>query len=424
MTSHLESLPVELFDCIAHHLTSAAHQSLRLSSRRLHQLIHKTFVQQAFAEQSTTLGSWSLDRLVHISRRHHLSDAVKVLHIRLLNQDEYANLNAIKRVGRFPPPKRFPRVPGVRDKHVNDEATTLSYVMQHERPTRLYDGLLEALRGLPRLKTICFSAKTSAPSVWGPNAAADHLFRTRCFEALVYAITRSNIKLEGFSMARRKRHNTCHKQADLSFLTFQLDPHSIESLRHCFSNLQSLKLSAISGYGTPRSDGWFKGICAFIMAAPRLKKLSLSLDRHDKLSPFSSKVVSSLATICRLIELETFELVGCTANGKDVVDLIRAHSSSLHHVILSDICLVTSTWPFVWDALRVCQGLKSLRLIEMKDSSPPESFPRRFQNRLQLTWDVRKNRNLSDWLLGLVASDKLPVDLIEDGSTAYNSTHG
>lgn len=423
MTSHLESLPVELFDCVAHHLRLPAHQSLRLSSRRLHQLIHATFVHQAFSEQSTTLGPSSLDRLVHVSRHHHLRDAVKVLHITLLNQDEYANLNAIKRVGRFPPPKRFPRVLGIKDKHVNDEATTLSYVMKNERPARLYDGLLKALRGLPRLRSIFFSAKTSAPSVWGPNAAADHLFRTRCFEALIYAITHSNIKLEEFGMARRKRHNTSYKQADLSFLAFQLDAHSFEALRRCFFDLQSLKLSAISGYGTPRSDAWFKGICAFIMAAPRLRKLSLSLDRHDHLSPFSSKVVSSLASICRLPELETFELVNCTCHGKDVADLIRAHSSSLRHVAFSDICLVVSTAHFTWNALKDCRALKTLRLVAIKDSSAPQSLAR-FQDRPQMTWDGRKHMNLSDWLRGLIDSGKLPADFPVNGSTTYDGIHG
>lgn len=401
MTSPMESLPVELFDMIAAHLSLSEHQTLRLTSRRLHHLVHTKFVWLAFSEQSTTLGPSSLDRLIKVSSHQGFREAVKILHIRLLNQEEYEILNTIKRVGRFPPPKRFPRTSGIKDKHIFDEATTFDYVMKNEHPTRLYDGLTRVLKNLPRLKSVSFSAKTSAPSVWELGAEADHVFRSRCFEAVTHAITHSRVKLDEFSMARRKRRRIFYKQADVSFVAFHLGPQ-LQALQLCFSNLQSLTLSIITGYGAPRPDGWTNRICGFIAAAPKLKNLTLSLDRIDRLSQYSCATVTCLAASCRLSYLEKFELVNCAAHGKDLIELIRAHSSSLRHIVVSNIRLVTSKWCLTLDAVKTCPQLKYLQLVALEDRWTRITTGRQYQDRVQLAWDVRKdNQNISDWLLAI-----------------------
>ncbi|XP_014554265.1 hypothetical protein COCVIDRAFT_28658 [Bipolaris victoriae FI3] len=402
MKSLLESLPVELFDMIAADFSLPEYQSLRLASQQLYQLVHAKFVRLAFSEQVTTLSPSSLDRLNKVSSHQGLRDAVKTLHIRLLNEDEYANLNAISRVGRFPPPKRFPRVLGVRDNNVNDEAATYAYVLHHEHPSRLYDGLLKVLKGLPRLKTIQLSMKPSASYIWERSETPHSLFRSRCFEAVIYAITHSKTKLEEFSMARRKSRKILYKPVDLSFLAFQLGPLSLQALQHCFSNLQSLTLSIMTGYEALRPDGWASGICGFIAAAPNLKKLTLSLDRVSAKWPsasFGGIVVKYLATSCRLPCLETLEVINCAPHGKDLADLIRTYSSSLQCIVLSHIQLSTDKWCPIGGALKVCQKLRYFRLIAFEDRWVSLSIKARMIGRPDFAWNVDKDhQNVSDWL--------------------------
>ncbi|USP78524.1 hypothetical protein yc1106_05798 [Curvularia clavata] len=279
MLSPVESLPVELFDIISDEFSIPDCQSLRLTSRQLHRLIHAKFVRLAFCERRTTLSLSSLNRLINVSSHRDFRDAVKCLHIRLLNHHEYANLNAISRAGRFPPPKRFPRVSGIKDRHISDEAATYAYVIQNERPARLYTGLLKAMESLPQLKIIRFSMKQSASSISEHDETLYDSFRNRCFEAVVFAMSHSKIKLEEFSMGRKKGRKIMYKQLDLSFLVFQLAPASLQALQYCFSNLQSLTLSIMISYNIPHPNSWAKSICDFINTAPRLTKLTLSLDR-------------------------------------------------------------------------------------------------------------------------------------------------
>ncbi|EMD60641.1 hypothetical protein GGP41_000946 [Bipolaris sorokiniana] len=409
MKSPLESLPVELFDMIAADFSLPEYRSLRLVSQQLYQFVHEKFARLAFSEQVTTLSPSSLDRLSKVSSHQGLRDAVKTLHIRLLNDEEYANLNAISRVGRFPPPKRFPRVLGVRDNNVNDEAATYAYVLHNERPSRLYDGLLKVLKGLPQLKTIKLSMKPSASYIWECNETPHSLFRSKCFEVVIYAITHSKIKLEEFSMARRKSRNILYKPVDLSFLAFQLAPPSLQALQHCFSNLQSLTLSIMTGYDVPRPDGWTRSICGFIAAAPNLKKLTLSLDRVSAKWPSSSFggiVVKSLATSCRLPCLETLEVLNCEPHVKDLADLIRTYSSSLQCIVLSHIQLSTDKWCPIEDALKVCHELVYFRLIACEDRWIRLSIKARINGYPDFTWDLYEDhQSASDWLRGVTGLD-------------------
>jgi hypothetical protein len=426
MKSPVESLPVELFDMIAADFTLSEYQSLRLASPRLHQLVHAKFVRLAFSEQSTTLSSSSLDRLIKVSNHRALRDAVRILHIRLLNQHEYANLSAISRVGRFPPPKRFPRVSGVRDSNVSDEAATYAYVLQNERPVRLYDGLLKALKGLSQMKMIYFSMKPSASSVREPNETPHQLFRNRCFEAVIHAVTRSKIKLQEFSMARRKGRKILYKQVDLSFLAFQLDPSSLQAVRQCFSNLQSLTLSIMTGHDKPRPDTWANGICRFIAAATKLKKLTLSLDRvnaKQSSSQFGCILVKSLTTLCRLLDLETLEIMNCALDGKELIDFIRVHSFSLRCVFLSHVQLLTNRWCSIGEALVACQRLECFRLVGFEDPRTSVSVESRIQSQPQIVWDARKNhQSLSDWFHGQFGMDGSEEGSINSPAT-NNSLH-
>lgn len=423
MLSPVESLPVELFDMISAEFSIPECQSVRLTSRQLHRLVHQSFVRLAFSEQSTTLSPSSLDRLTNVSSHRGFRDAVRCLHIRLLNHHEYANLNAISRVGRFPPPKRFPRISGVRDKNISDEATTYAYVMQNERPARLYDGLLKAIKGLRQLRTIRFSMKPPASSRLESEETSHHLFRTRCFEAVVYCITHSNIKLEEFSMGRRKGRKILYKQSDSSPLAFQLTPASLQALRRCFSNLQSLSLCILTDYNAPRPASWVKDIRDFIAAAPKLKKLTLSLDGvgvdpRSRSSQYSCAIVKSLATSCRLPDLETLEIIDCSPHGKDLIDLIQAHSSSLQCIVFSHVRLLTSKWRSTGDALKTCQRLRYFRLVACEDPWTNLPVISRIQDQPQMTWDVRKNsHSVFDWLHRLIA-----VDGLEDGAVNVSAT--
>lgn len=410
MLSPIESLPVELFDTISAELSTQDCQSLRLTSRQLHRLIHADFVRRAFSEQSTTLSPSSLERLVNVSSHRGFRDAVKCLHIRVLSHQEYENLIAISRVGRFPPPKRFHRVSHVRDKHINDEVATYAYVTNNERPTQLYNGLLRALEGLSSLKAIRFSTKQHRPFTFGLDESPHALFRNRCFEAIVFAIGHSKIKLDEFSMGRKKGRKMMYKPLDVSYSAFQLAPASLQTLRYCFSNLQSLRLSIEIGCSTPHPDNWAKNISDFIGSAPRLRSLAFSLNRvlnkHNQISHYSCIMVKSLAISCRLPNLETLEMMNCTLHGKDLSDLVRAHSSSLQCIVFSSIRLLTERWCSMAGTLKACQRLKYFRLSAAEDPWSIVFPTARLQDEPYLAWDSRKNNHsVFDWFQGVTAID-------------------
>jgi hypothetical protein len=236
MLSPIERLPVEVFDIISAYLDLPAYQSLRLTSRQLHLLTFSTFVKQCFSERTTTLGSTSLGRLVETSKHDHLRSVVRALHIRLLNHRDYKTLKAISRVAIFPPPKRFPRVSGVRDEHIKDEATTYDYVVKNEYPKRILNDLARALRGCNNLKVIRFRAKNSDPDGWQATVPeGDQLFRAKCFQVVLDAVVESGIQLEEFSMAKGKRTTAFYKSANTPYSALQLSPPSLRGLQHCSS---------------------------------------------------------------------------------------------------------------------------------------------------------------------------------------------
>jgi len=417
MSSSIESLPVEVFELIATILCISSHKALRLSSRRLRLLVHATFAKKAFSELHTTLGSWSVDHLIKVSSHQHLRNAVKAIHVRLLTHLDYETLTSITRLGIFPPPKRFRRVSGVRDAYVADEAATYNYITGSEYPRRLYDGLVQALRGFPNLKVVRIRAKSYEPFQGRNNMSeGDQLFRARCFQILLDAIVGSEVHLEEFAMTKAGPNATPHKGVHLSCSGFKMPPQKLQALHHRFSHLQSLTLSLDTSYNIDkRLPGWEHAIADFIATAPQLRNMSLSLDRVLCLSHHGVAIIRSLASSCRLRELEQLQLHNVALHGDDLAMLIRAHAASLKKVVFSDIRLLYGDWLSTWNMLRACERLMFLRLFALNgDKAPvnalnggkaPVKFTRRYTGRPNITLDAKKNkRSMSDMLDDLIAN--------------------
>lgn len=407
MSSPIERLPVEIFELVATNLSLPSYKTLRLSSRRLRLLVHATFTKEAFSELNTTLGSWSIDHLINVSSHPQLRDAVKAIHVRLLTQLDYETLTSITRLGIFPPPKRFRRVSGVRDEHITHEAATYDYITGSEHPQRLYDGLVQAFRGFPNLKVVRIRAKSYEPFQWRNNMPeGDQLFRARCFQAVLDAIIGSETKLEEFTMTKAGPNATPNKGVHLSCSGFKIPPQKRQALQDCFSHLQSLTVSVDASYSTDkRLPGWEHAVANFIATAPNLRNLTLSLGRDLCLSHHGIPVIRSLASSCRLRELEQFRLHNVALHGDDLAAFIRAHAGTLEKVVLSDIHLLCGDWSLMLNVLKACERLKTLRLFALHGEKAPEKFKRRYMytSRPSITLDAQKNERLmSDMLDELI----------------------
>ncbi|CAA9958848.1 hypothetical protein PTMSG1_02383 [Pyrenophora teres f. maculata] len=407
MSSPIECLPVEIFELVATNLRLPSYRALRLSSRRLQLLVHAAFAKDAFSELYTTLGSWSIDRLIKISNHQHLRNAVKAIHVRLLTHLDYETLTSITRLGIFPPPKRFRRVSGVRDEHITDETGTYDYITGSEYPQQLYRGLVQALRGFPNLKVVRIRAKSYEPFQWRNNMPeGDQLFRARCFQTVLDAIIGSEVNLEEFAMTKAGPNAAPHKGVHLSCSGFKIPPQKLQALHHRFSHLQSLTLSVDTSYNTDkRLPGWEHAITDFITTAPKLRNLTLSLDRVLCLSHHGVAIVRSLASACRLRELEQFRLHNVALHGDDLIKLIRAHAASLKKVVFSDIRLLCGDWSSIWNVSRECERLKFLRLFALNGEKAPVRFSRRYTERPNITLDTKKSgQPMSDMLDDLIVS--------------------
>jgi len=355
--------------------------------------VHATFTKEAFSELNTTLGSWSVDHLINVSSHWQLRDAVKAIHIRLLTHLDYETLTSITRLGIFPPPKRFRRVSGVRDEHITNEAATYDCITGSEYPQRLYDGLVQALRGFPNLKVVRIRAKSYEPFQWRNNMPeGDQLFRARCFQTVLDAIIGSGVNLEEFTMTKAGPNATPNKGMHLSCSGFKIPPQKLQTLQRCFSHLQSLTLSVDISYNTDkRLPGWEHAIANFISTAPNLRNLTLSLGRDLCFSHHGVAVFRSLASSCQLRELEQFRLHNVALHGDGLAALIRTHAASLKKVIFSDIHLLCGDWWSVWNVLKTCERLQTLRLFALNGEKAPMKFKRRYAARSNITLDVKKN---------------------------------
>lgn len=365
MTSAIERLPVEVFDIITSDLDLPAYKELRLSSRTLHLLSLSTFAKRYFSVLTTTLGSPSLDRLLHVSCHSYFSEFVARLEIKLLTHRDYKTLKSIRRVGIYPPPKRLQIVPGIRLEDVSDESTLYDDVLGPNYPRCIIDRLTRALYGFDNLKIARFRAHHSehAGRQAMPMPEGDQIFRTRCFQAVMESLSKSEVQLEEFSMAKRKRSCTPKKFADLPYSALQLSLGALVPLRHCFEHLQSLTLSIVAARnGDARVPGWENGMSNFICCASNLKCLTLSLDRRGWSSVYSSTIIHSLAQSCHLPALESFHLINSCLQENDLIKFLTAHASTIRSITLSEIRLLTWDWTTFWTSLRTLENLRRIRL--------------------------------------------------------------
>jgi hypothetical protein len=275
MTSPIERLPgvpVEVFDIIASSLDLVAFQHLRLTSRQLHLLSLSPFAKRYFSRLSTTLGSPSLDRLLAISKHGYFSGIVVQLDIKLLTHRDYKLLTDIQKVGIFPPPKRFPVVPGIKQEHVSGEATLYDHVCGRNAkyPACITERLTRSLGNLKVLKNINLRTHHAEPVEWQalPIPEGDTLFRTKCFEAVFDAVLKSGIQLEEFGMAKQA------KATNALNLEYSALPCPVPFLRHCFEHLHSLTLAVVTySNGDARAPGWERGIAQFIAVHPASRSL-------------------------------------------------------------------------------------------------------------------------------------------------------
>ena len=409
MTAPIERLPVELFDLITSDLDLLAYQQLRLTSRQLHLLSLSTFAKRYFSELTTTLGSSSLDRLVNISSHGYFSNFVTLLDIKLLTHRDYKLLTNIQKVGIFPPPKRFPIVPGIKPEHISGEATLYNDVLSRRFPQCITDRLVCSLQNISNLKTIRFRAHHSEPVGWRSIAMpeGDQIFRTRCFQAVVDAIIDSKIQLEEFSMAKRKKKNgALRKHANVAYPSVQFPFSALPPLKHCFVHLQSLTLAIVAAHnGDSRSPGWENCVSQLIACAPNVKTLALSFDRKGLVSHYSAAVIHSLALSCRLDSLEYLHLVNCSLHEDDLTRFITAHANSIRHVNLAGIRLLSWNWETFWMSLNDIKGLRRVRLAYLEGTSSSVMFRWRDKKRSKFTLDSDK-------------SGRLMCDLLDDLITA------
>jgi hypothetical protein len=411
MTSRLERLPVELFEFIAVHLDLSAYKSLRLVSHRSRFLIHSLFVELAFSRLKTTLGSPSLRRLVNVAQSPHLHNAVKVIQIQLLTSSDYHVLAAISRVGRYPPPKRFPSIPGIQDKHIKEEAPTFAYVVQSKYPNQLYEGLVRALRGFTNLTAIHFHPRGSQITESRDLLSKDDcIFRSKCFQVVIDAIIHSEVRLSEFRMAKCKRGTALHKEAILPFSTLQLPAQSLKALHHRFSHLKVLTISALTVYDdVSRIHGWQNGIANIIATAPKLKSFTLSLDRSNYVAAIIHNMIASF----RSLELEILQLMFCALHGDDLVAIVKSQSATLRRAVFSDLRLMTGTWPSVLHALKECERLEHVRLSSLSGVEHPI-------RRLDVS---RENRAMMDMLDELIVTCDIRAVVPNPQGSGFVETH-
>jgi hypothetical protein len=424
MTSPIERLPVEVFEIIAYDLDLAACQELRLSSRQLHSLSLSTFAKRYFVELNTSLGNPTLDRIVSISKHGYFSSVVTQLNIKLLTYRDYKNLTAIKRVGIFPPPKRFHIVPGIRQADINGECELYNDLSGWTNLTCITNRLTQALKRLYNVKTIRFRAFHAEPEGWqhyGQMPDRDQKFRTKCFEAVLDSIQASGIQLDEFSMAKRQKSTTLRRGADLPAAALQSCLVQ-SSMKHAFANLQSLTLAltaAYSGETRSRVPGWEKRTSQLLSCAPNLRHLTLSLDRNAHISHYSAYIIKSLASSCRLLNLESFHLYNCCVHASDLHHFVLAHAECLRTLSLQSVRLLSGSWLDFWPTLKMMHNLRCLRFGSLEGSDLLVTF---FRARLsksnkarsRVTLDTVSGRPMNDLLDELVASSQSNAEYAAD----------
>ncbi|KAH7392167.1 hypothetical protein DE146DRAFT_132745 [Phaeosphaeria sp. MPI-PUGE-AT-0046c] len=406
MTSPIERLPVEVFETILSELDLDHYKKLRLSSRQLHSLSLSPFAKNYFSGVTTTLGSPSLNRLVNISNHAYFRHVVTQLNIKLLTYRDYKTLTAIRRVGIFPPPKRFPVVRGVRPTEIKEESTLYDDLKNLGHAKCITERLTRSLVNLENLKIVCFRALHTEPQGWAfrDMPVGDQIFRQRCLQAVLQCIIESGVQLEELSMAKRTRtkSNQVVKSADLECPAFQLHGSAASSLSHAFNHLQTLTLSLISkrdGSASTASGDIYPS--QFLACAPNLKHFTLKLDRGTNRSNDSAAVFRHFARFCRLSALETFHLSNGALFSTDLEQFLVPHAHSLCAITLYGVHILSGTWASIWTALKSFRILRRLTAVKLDDPDSITSL-RKYQKK---TLDVESSGNsMEDMLEALVVS--------------------
>jgi hypothetical protein len=375
MTSKIERLPQELVDLIVVYLSLEDCQTLRLASKQLCSLTLTTFSSTYFSTRVTTLGVPSLGRLVQTSAHPHFSACVSLLDIKLLNYEDYGNLRQIDRVGIYPPPKRFPKVPQVKFEHVSDECKLLDYMRTHPDPKAVVHPLARALKSLRNIRAI--RLRVNGLTLYGnPYINAEdevyQSFMSSCFRAVLDAILRSGVRLQEFAMIKGNTARPLSKSANLDYSTFNFPVQFLSSLKTAFCALKSLRLSIRTYHnGNSRTAGWENGVSQFIAAASSLEDLTICLQAADAKPWFRAALMHAVCRTVKLPMLKSLQLYGCIVDELDLVDLIKTHASSLRRLLVSDTKLRSGTWLSVMNTFMEDLDLDFLRLQYLQQSATP-----------------------------------------------------
>lgn len=403
MTSAFERLPAEVFDIIAASLTLPEYQTIRLTSQRLHLLTLSSFNKKYFTKLITTLGSPSLDRLVRVASHAHLSRLVTTLEVRLLTEQDYKELGKIARIGLIPPPKRFPKIPYIRDQDVAQEATLYDDVLANRQAKCITERLARSLQHLSNLTALTIRTQKPEAPEWKtlPLPSGDSTFRTRCLRAVLDALAQStNVRLATFTMAKQSTPYSLLKPANIPYPSLQLPLEHLQRLRPSFSTLTSLTLSIVAAHNDHhRLPGWENSIGRLVSCAPLLVTLSLSLDRKHQVSQYAARIIRSLSDALQLDYLEDLNICNASAHESDLAKLVKTHAGTLLRVGLKNVSLLTGEWERVLAGFKGVEALREVRLanVDVEGGGRPvvglrqrEGGRERGREKRKITLDVDK----------------------------------
>lgn len=406
MTSPFESLPAEVFDIIAGFLDLPRYQTLRLASQRLHLLSFSSFKKKYFTKIITTLGSPSLDRLVHVANHPQLSRQVATVEVRLLNHRDYKDLTKIARIGIFPPPKRFPRVSCVRTTDIIQESSLYDDVLANRQAKCITERLARGLRGFENLTTLRFRAHQPEPLGWKPISVpeGDGVFRARCLRAVLDAIVLADPSCLSTLTMGKAKGPSLSKTPNVPYPALQLPLEYLQRLRAPFSALHDMTLSVVAAHNEHhRLPGWENAVSRFVACAADLRHLTLSLDRKTQVSQYGARIVRSLSDSLHLEGLESLHLCNTSAHESDLGKLLKTHAETLGAVALSNVVLLTGSWAVVLEVFKGLSALKTLRLAGIEGAGCPVLFRHRDRERRKVTLDEgREGRTVASMLDELV----------------------
>ncbi|KAF2686151.1 hypothetical protein K458DRAFT_298876 [Lentithecium fluviatile CBS 122367] len=377
MTAPIEQLPVELVDVVVKYIPLSDFQSFRLVSRQIYALTLSTFSSRYFHRRTTTLSAPSLDRLVRLSSCGCLSQSVSLLDVKLLNHDDYRNLQKISRVGLFPPPKRFQQVANIKPRDISQEHALFDYMRANEDPKDLIKSLSQALAHLPQLRAVRLRVNgvTLGNSRFDDEEEDYQEFFLACFKSVLNAIVKSGIKLHDFSVIKGTNMRPSTKSANLIYPAFDLSFSFLHSLGKTFTSLRNLSLSICTDWnGNARVPGWQNGMSKFISTASGLEELTLCFQARDKEPSFRAAAMHSLATTLELPKLKSLQLYGCVVDEQALSTFARAHAGTIRRLTFIDALLLNGSWGALLGTFRESLSLETIRLSFLQQNAAPRDI--------------------------------------------------